>query len=370
IEAKEKFDYILLLNVLGYSYDVTEVLENVHKFCHSTTKIIITTTNPWWRPLFTLSEKLKIKMPFGPYNFIEKRNLTKIIEAMDFSINSSGFLALCPKKIPLLSYIANKVLTRVGVINKLSFVQYMVLRPVPENKTDLNMGCSVIIPCYNEAGNIAQAVKRVPKMGSNTEIIVVSDGSQDETADIVREMQKDMPELKLIDYSPNHGKGYAVTTGFNAATQDIIMILDADMSVMPEELPRFFSLLNKGVCDFVNGTRLIYPMQDQAMKLANLFGNKIFSFIMTFLTGQNLTDTLCGTKALYKKDYKRIKMGVDKWGDFDLLFGAAKNGSRILEVPVHYMSRTAGTSKMKALSHGIHLMKVCFRGFKELVLEL
>jgi len=145
------------------------------------------------------------------------------------------------------------------------------------------------------------------------------------------------------------------------------MILDADLSTTPEELPRFFAPLNNGTCQFVNGTRMVYPMEKQAMRILNHFGNKLFGLLMTFITGQNLTDTLCGTKALYKKDFQHIKMGGDKWGDFDLLFGSAKLGNKILEVPVHYQTRKSGESKMKALKHGFHLLKACLRGFKDLV---
>ena len=145
------------------------------------------------------------------------------------------------------------------------------------------------------------------------------------------------------------------------------MILDADVSTPPEELPRFFDPLNKGLCQFVNGSRMVYPMENQAMRTLNLFGNKIFGLIMSFITQQNITDTLCGTKALYKSDFNRIKWGLDKWGDFDLLFGAAKFGCKIMEVPVHYMSRKSGESKMKSFRHGLHLLKVCFVGFRELV---
>lgn len=145
------------------------------------------------------------------------------------------------------------------------------------------------------------------------------------------------------------------------------MILDADMSVPPEELPRFFEPLNRGLCQFVNGTRLIYPMEEKAMRTLNRIGNKIFSFVLSFIIQQNLTDTLCGTKALYRSDYQRMKWGLDRWGDFDLLFGAAKMGSRIMEVPVHYMSRRSGKSKMKSFQHGLHLLQACFLGFKELL---
>jgi len=365
----EKFDYIIMVDLLDHVHDIAEVFRSVHKSCKPTTRIIATTINPWWSPVLDLMEKLKAKMPEGPHNFVERRNLSEMMEFLDFSINYTGYLLLFPKRIPLLSFLANTIGTRVWPFNKFSSVHYMVLKPLPENRTDLGMGCSVVIPCYNEAGNIAEAVKRVPEMGSGTEIIVVSDGSTDRTADIVRDMQKDMPNLRLIDYSPNHGKGYAVKQGFDAATREVVMVLDADMTVRPEALPEFFDPLNKGLCEFTNGTRMVYPMENQSMRFLNLLGNKVFGLVMTFLTGQHITDTLCGTKALYREDYKRIEMGRDKWGDFDLLFGAAASGSKIIEIPVHYMARKADLSKMKTFSHGLHLAKVCVRGFRELVLK-
>jgi glycosyltransferase involved in cell wall biosynthesis len=290
-----------------------------------------------------------------------------MIELMDFSVSYSGYLLLFPKFIPFLSFLANSLGTRLWGINKFSSVQYMIIEPRSQNTTDLHLGCSVVIPCYNESGNIEEAIRRIPQMGRETEIVVVNDGSKDDTAEKVKALQNSYPNLKLVDYSPNRGKGKAVQAGFEAATQEVVMILDADISVPPEELPRFFEPLNKGLCQFVNGTRMVYPMQDQAMRMANLFGNKIFGLLMTFLTQQSLTDTLCGTKAFYRKDLKRIKWGLDRWGDFDLLFGAAKMGSKILEVPVHYMSRKAGESKMKTFQHGLHLLGACYLGFRELV---
>ncbi|MDB4349597.1 bifunctional class I SAM-dependent methyltransferase/glycosyltransferase family 2 protein [Omnitrophica bacterium] len=366
-EFEEKFDYIIMVDLIDHVYDIIDVFEGVYRFCHPETKIILSTLNPWWGPLLSLMEKIRAKMPEGPHNFVEKRNLSKIIETLDFSISRSGYMLLFPKCIPLVSSLVNAIGTRIWGINKLSLVQYMVLKPLPKNEDDLGLSCSVIIPCHNEAGNVEEAVRRIPKMGKETEIIVVDDGSTDETANIAKKLRSSHPNLRLIDYTPNRGKGYAVKQGFDAATKEVLMILDADLSVPPEELPRFFSLLNKGICDFVNGTRVVYPMQEEAMRFLNLFGNKLFALIMTFITKQHLTDTLCGTKALYKKDYKHIKMGKDKWGDFDLLFGAAKLGSRLVEVPVHYMARKAGQSKMKTLRHGLHLLRVCFWGFKELV---
>jgi ubiquinone/menaquinone biosynthesis C-methylase UbiE len=365
LKINEKFDYVIMVDVVDHVYDVMDVFENLFKFCKPTTQIILTTINPWWDPILMLMEKIGAKMPEGPHNFIEKRNLSKMVELLDFSISYSGYMLLFPKYIPVLSFLANSLGTRMWGISKCSAVQYMIIQPTVKNKTDLGYGCSVIIPCYNEAGNIEEAVKRVPQMGRGTEVVVVNDGSKDKTAEIVRGLQ--LPHVTLIDYSPNRGKGNAVKAGFDAAQNEVIMILDADISTPPEELPRFFNPLNQGRCQFVNGTRLVYPMQEQAMRTLNLFGNKLFGMIMSFITQQHLTDTLCGTKALLKSDFKRMSWGLDKWGDFDLLFGAAKIGSKIMEVPVHYKSRKADKSKMNSFRHGLHLLRACFLGFRELV---
>ena len=236
------------------------------------------------------------------------------MELLDFTVSYSGYMLLFPKRIPILSFLANSLGVRIWGLNKFSAVQYMTIQPQPENKTDLGLGCSVIIPCYNEEGNVENAIKDIPQMGKGTEIVVVNDGSTDGTANKVKELQSKYQNLKLIDYSPNHGKGYAVKQGFDAATQEVIMIFDADISTLPEELPRFFEPLNKGLCQFVNGTRMVYPMQNQAMRMLNHLGNKMFGLILTFITQQHLTDTLCGTKALFKEDFKRMTWGKDPWG--------------------------------------------------------
>lgn len=362
-----KFDYIIMVDLVDHVYDVMTVFEKVYQFCHPTTKIVLTTINPWWDPILLFMEKLKAKMPEGLHNFIEKRNLIKMIELLDFSINYSGYMLLFPKYIPFLSYLANTMGVRIWGINKFSSVQYMVLQPTIKNTTDLGLGCSVIIPCHNEEGNIDEVVRRIPSMGNKTEVIVVNDGSTDKTADKVRELQKEFLNLKFINYDVNKGKGYAVEQGFNAATQEVLMILDADISVPPEELPRFFNPLNRGLCQFVNGARMVYPMEKQAMRFLNLLGNKIFSLIMTFILKQNVSDTLCGTKALFKLDFQHMKMGLDRWGDFDLLFGTVKLGNKIMEVPVHYKRRKTGESKMQPFRHAFHLLKACIRGLRELV---
>lgn len=231
------------------------------------------------------------------------------------------------------------------------------------NKRAINSkySVSVVIPCYNEEGNIENCIKRVPKLGSKTEIIVVDDGSKDLTFSIVKKLQKKYPNLKLISYSPNKGKGFAVRKGLDASENDILIILDADMAVVPEELPNFIKPLEEGRAEFTNGTRFIYKMEKRAMKGLNSIGNKLVGFMFSLALGQKITDSLCGTKALFRKDYKQI--GIDQndpWGDFSLIFGAAKQGIKIFEVPVHYKRRVAGKSKMKVLRHGVKLLQVWF----------
>lgn len=365
--SQDKFDFIILADGLDHVYDIIDVFLCLSHLCHPQTRIILTTINPWWGSVLSLAEKVGLKMPEGPHNFIEKKSIARILELCNFTVNYSGYLLLFPKNILLLSYFANTLGTRIWGLNKFSFVQYMIVQPLPSKETNLGLGCSVIIPCHNEEGNIEDAIRRIPKMGSKTEIIVVNDGSTDKTADKVRALQKEFLDIQLIDYSPNRSKGHAVHLGLESAKQDILMILDADLSVLPEELPRFFEPLNRAQCQFVNGTRMVYPMEKQSMRTLNLFGNKLFGLMMTFITGQNLTDTLCGTKAFYRWDYKYFDKGMDRWGDFDLLFSAARMGLKILEVPVHYKERRSGKSKMKTFRHAFHLLRVMFEGFHRMV---
>lgn len=219
---------------------------------------------------------------------------------------------------------------------------------------------SVIIPCYNEEGNIEKCILRVPKLGNKTEIIVVDDGSKDQTVSIVKRLIKKNPSLKLITYKQNHGKGYAVNTGMKKATGDILVILDADMTVPPEDLPKFINPLISEKAQFTNGTRFKKTMEKGAMKRMNLIGNKLMGKLFTMTIKQEITDSLCGTKALFKNDFK--KMGgidpTDPWSDFSLIFGAAKLNLKIKEIPVAYKKRVAGKSKMKLIQHGSKMLSV------------
>lgn len=224
------------------------------------------------------------------------------------------------------------------------------------------LSVSVIIPCHNEEDNIENCVQRIPRLSKKMEIIVVDDGSKDKTTEVVKRMLKKNRNLKLVSYKTNRGKGQAVKIGMGKAVSDILVILDADMAVRPEDLPKFIKPLTQRRADFINGTRFFYEIEKGAMKPWNYIGNTIFSFLFSCLFKMRVTDSLCGTKALFRKSYKKIKIDpLDPWGDFSLLFGAKKLNLKLIELPIIYHKRVGGRSKMKIFYHGIILIILWFK---------
>jgi glycosyltransferase involved in cell wall biosynthesis len=234
--------------------------------------------------------------------------------------------------------------------------------------------CSIVVPCKNEEENVPTITARIPRMGTFTEIIYVDDQSTDRTAECVRTemaLHPDRP-IKLVS-GPGRGKGAAVRAGLESATGDVLMILDADLTVMPEDLPAFFEAITTNRGEFINGTRLIYPLGGEAMRTANILGNKGFALLFTFLLEQRITDTLCGTKVVLRRNYEKILAardyfgGIDRWGDYDWIFGAAKHNLKIVELPVHYIERVAGTTKMtKRFQNGLIMLKMCWVALRKL----
>lgn len=362
LRVKDKFDYIIMADLIDHLPDISMALRSVKRVSKKNTKVVITTINPFWEPILDIAEKFKLKMPEGQHNWVPLEDLKNIVEINGFEVEESDYSLLIPKNIPVISDWVNDNLNKLGFIKKFGFVQYIVCKKKPTKKSK-KLNCTVVIPALNEEGNIVECVKRVPRMGKGaTNIIVVDDGSTDQTSKKVEALAKRRRNVTLLRHNKNRGKVWAVKTGFDHAKDGVIMILDADMTVPPEELVHFHELIENGTADFVNGTRMVYPMEDQAMRRLNLLGNKLFGYVFSWIIGRRITDTLCGTKALLKKDYKKIKMGGEPWGDFDLLFGAGHLKLNIVEFPVHYKRRVAGESKMKTFRHGVLLLKMCFRG--------
>jgi len=278
-------------------------------------------------------------------------------------------------RVPLLTPLANRILAHVPGLCRLDLVHYLVARPEPACAASPLLTCTVVVPCRNEVGNIAQTVARTPLMGSHTEILFVDGESTDGTPQAIEEAiaaSRGVRDIRLIRQVPATGKGDAVRLGFAAAKGDVVMILDADLSVQPEDLPKFFLTLAERRGEFVNGSRMVYPMEGQAMRLLNIMANKIFGMLFSWLLEQRIRDTLCGTKALLRRDYERIAANravfgdLDPFGDFDLLFGAAKLTLKIVEMPVRYHERTYGSTKIRRFYHGWLLLKMFLVGMRKL----
>jgi len=357
-------EYIVLTNMLDYVYDICEVLEKLFPLMQDGTLLIMTTTNPLWAPILRLASRLGQRLPDSTQNFITNKDIRSVLKLQGFDVVEEGMALPIPRRVPCLGDVVNAVLPEMPVLRYVSSMQYIVARRRGRRQP---LSCSVIIPCHNEEDNIIECVKRVPDLGSGTEIVVVDDGSTDATRQRVQELMRSDRRVRLMATDRNQGKAHAVRAGFAAARGDVLMILDADMAVMPEELPKFLKPLQQGTADFVNGTRLIYPMPGQAMRMANYLGNKAFCFLASWILRQRVSDTLCGTKAFLKRDYERMTHGgKERWGDFDLLFGAARLKLRILEIPIHYQERRAGTSKMRVLRDGWLFLRACWHGWRML----
>lgn len=269
---------------------------------------------------------------------------------------------LCPIYIPIVSLLLNR-----GIAPLLSFLclsNIVIARPRKSLATK-PQSVSVVIPARNEAGNIPAAVSRTPQMGEWTELIFIEGNSTDNTWEAIQRVKAENPDLRIkIGQQTGRGKGDAVRMGFNIAEGDVLMILDADLTVPPEDLPKFYNALSSGACEFANGSRLVYPMDKMAMQFLNLCANKFFGIAFSWILSQQVKDTLCGTKVILRKNYLKIAGNrsyfgdFDPFGDFDLLFGANKLNLKIRDIPVRYRERTYGTTNISRWKHGVLLFRM------------
>ena len=362
------FDYILVSHIFD-TVDVLAALDRAHRASAPHTRVLVMNYNPLWQPLLNLASRLGWRAPFVEPNWISVRDLQGFLRLAKFEVIRTHHLLLLPKKIPLLSWFMNDFLERLPGIRNLCLMHVVVARPEPVPVPEERLSVSVIIPCRNERDNIAPAVGRIPEMGCHTEIIFCDDQSTDGTADEVRRMIACHPDrdIRLVT-GPAISKAENVWTGFRAATGEVLVILDGDLAVMPEELPLFLRTLASGRGEMINGSRLVYPIARHAMKFTNFAGNKVFGWLFSYLLDQRIKDTLCGTKMIFARDWHRIetrtlgKWGVkDLWGDYELLFGASRLHLAIRDVPVHYQERVYGVTKMtRVFANGLRMLRICF----------
>jgi SAM-dependent methyltransferase len=373
------FDVIILSDVVGHLDDIQRGLERLNGLLARGGRLIVTYYNFLWEPALKAAAKLGLKTPWPEQNWLSMQDIRNFLALTDFEVVRAGTDILLPIDVPVLSDIANRVAAKVPAIRELALVDYFVARAMPAQLVEPAPSVSIICPCRNEKGNIRAAVARTPVMGPSTELIFVDgnsdDGTREEIVAVMAEYKGPL-ELKLIDQGDGKGKGDAVRKGFAAATKDVLMILDSDLTVPPEDLPKLYRALATGKGEFINGVRLVYPMEGEAMRFLNLLGNKFFSTALSWLLEQPVKDSLCGTKVLTRVNYERIAANraffgdFDPFGDFDLLFGAARLSMRILDLPIRYRARTYGDTKISRFKHGWMLLKMTGFGFRKLRMGL
>jgi ubiquinone/menaquinone biosynthesis C-methylase UbiE len=364
------FDYILLSGVVEQLDDIHSVFQKIRSFSTRETRLVIVSYSRAWQPMIRLAELFHMRRKSRNENWIPPNEIENLLAQSHFELVSRTPGILVPIKIPLFSRSINRWIAPLPFIRAFAAVTVTVARNCsPSFVPKINSIVSVVVAARNEAGNIRELVRRLPVMSENQELIFVEGNSLDKTWDeinsVISESNGLTRNIRLqVIKQPGIGKGDAVRAGFQIAQGDILIVLDADLSVPPEELPRFIEILQNGVCEFANGSRLLYPMERNAMQFLNILGNRLFGIAFTFLLGQQVRDTLCGTKALWASDYRKIVLNrshfgdFDPFGDFDLLFGASRLNLRIRDVPVHYKERTYGATNISRFRHGFLLIRM------------
>jgi hypothetical protein len=361
-------DYLVVSGLIHYERDIQALLTDLHKMCHQDTRLIITYYSGLWRPLANFASRIGLRRKTPELNWLAHEDILNLLELENFELIRLDSKVLLPIYIPFLSHFLNRYLAPLPLFRNLCFLNIAVARPLVVNALDKIPSVSIVVPARNEAGNINKIVKRIPKMGLNDEIIFVEGNSTDDTWQVIQAMQERYGDEKriLIAQQDGKGKGDAVRKGFSLAKNEIFMILDADMTVPPEDLPKFYKAIKNGKGEFINGTRLVYPMEKKAMRFFNLIGNKFFAMSFSFVLGQRFKDTLCGTKVISRSNYLKLATNrsyfgdFDPFGDFDLIFGAARMCLKIIEVPIYYRERVYGETNISRWRHGVVLLTMLF----------
>lgn len=372
IKKVSKYKFIVYKNNIAYIKDLQSDLTQLSKYMNYSSKLILIYYNHLWEPALRFASYFGLSKYNDKQNWLDEDDIKNILKLSGFEIVTSSRRVIFPIEIPLISNFLNKYIALFPLINLLCLTTITTAKP---SKIKMkNYSVSIVVPARNEAGNINKIVNSIPKFGKKIEIIFVEGNSDDNTWDEILKVSKLKYKngISVKCYKQKgKGKADAVRLGFKKASGDIFMIYDADMTVDAKDLPKFYDVLATGYGEFVNGSRLVYPMEKDAMRTLNKIGNKIFSLAFTWILGQRFKDTLCGTKVLFRKDYEEIvkhrkKYGsVDPFGDFDLIFGAIRQNLKVVEIPVRYKERIYGSTNISRFKHGLLLLKMTIVAFKE-----
>jgi ubiquinone/menaquinone biosynthesis C-methylase UbiE len=364
-DVQGTFDVVVLSDVINDLWDVELAFKRLEPVTTPASRVILNFHSRLWEVPLDMARSLGLATPLLEQNWLTVDDVANLLNLAEFEVTRQWDEILLPLPLPLLDALANRYLARIWPLTQAALTHFIVARPRPRPVLATAPVISVIVPARNEAGNIEAIFERTPEMAGGTELVFVEGHSSDDTyAAIEREIARHPERRSQLHRQTGRGKGDAVRLGFAHARGDVLMILDADLTVAPEDLPRFLSALTSGKGEMINGVRLVYPMEKQAMRFFNLLANKFFSLAFSWLLGQSIKDTLCGTKVLWTTDYQRIAAqrsyfgDFDPFGDFDLLFGAAKLNLKIVDLPIRYRERTYGTTNIQRWRHGILLLRM------------
>lgn len=368
MQLEGPFDFIILSDVINDLWDVQAVFEQLQAVTLPSSRILINYYSRLWELPLKIAAGLKRAHPHLYQNWLTPEDVQNLLYLAGFEVIRRSQEIMLPFPLPLITPFLNRFLVRLWPFKHLALTNFSMARPLPCAHTPQDLPLvSVVVPARNEAGNIRAIFERVPEMGRGTELVFVEGHSSDNTYETIETVMKEFPQRPArLMRQTGKGKGDAVRLGFSQASGEILMILDADLTVPPEDLPRFYDAIVSGKGDFINGVRLVYPMEKDAMRFFNFLGNKAFSLVFTWLLGQPIKDSLCGTKVLWKADYDNLAANrsyfgdFDPFGDFDLLFGAAKLNMKIVDLPVRYRERTYGDTNIQRWKHGWLLLRMVF----------
>jgi SAM-dependent methyltransferase len=373
-ELNETFDVIVLDYLVGYLPDVQACIAQLSKYCHARTRIYVTSLNHVWQPFLKVAQWLGLATRQPQSNWLSSGALHNIMELDGLEVMTSGTEQLFPFQVPLVSSFSNSFLARLPIIRNFGMSLTIVARPVSKPVIDGEISCSVVVPARNESGNIRAALERIPVLGKQTEVIFVEGNSVDDTWEVIQREVDAYEGPHRVHYlqQPGKGKWDAVFAGFAVAKGHVLVIQDGDLTAPPEDLPKFYEAITSGACEFANGCRLVYPMEARAMRFLNLLGNKFFATALSFVLGQPIKDSLCGTKMMLRTDYERLLKRIevlgdfDPFGDFNLLFGSAMMDLKIRDILVRYRDRSYGDTNISRFRHGWILLKMTWFGLRKI----
>ena len=361
-------DYLILNGNLQYQADIQAFLETVRSKISSTGRLVIVYYSSLWKPLICLATFLKIRKRTPEHNWISHKDMENFLLLSGFELIRNDQKILIPIYLPFLSEIVNRFLAPLPFFRFFTLINVTLAKPLvnSDSSSMQTASVSIIVPARNEEGNIEEIIRRIPKLSPKMELIFVEGHSKDKTWEKIQEISKRSAGDLIIKaiQQDGIGKGDAVRKGFALAQNDVLMILDADLTVPPEDLPKFYRAITSGLGEYINGSRLVYPMEKKAMQFLNMVGNKFFAIAFSFVLGQRFKDTLCGTKAISRQNYERLAQNrsyfgeFDPFGDFDLIFGSARMGLKMIEIPISYRERSYGQTNISRWSHGALLLRM------------